>query len=173
MDPQKSWRGKISVAPDPTVRQVATAMGRGVLEWAVPALKQTTTPDPAADVSVYRKPSQSQSTSLLSTILSPSILLPIGALASIAFGIAKYISISNDDDSKSEKTFRARENGFLTATRLDDLGESGAMLSALGGVFDREVQVERERTGGAPIVEVDMDVRDENGEVGRDVVYRK
>ena len=49
------------------------------------------------------------------------------------------------------------------------------MLSALGVAFDNEASVvrEKERTGGAPVVEVDVDVENGKGEVARDIVYKK
>ena len=92
-------------------------------------------------------------------------------------GMAKFITITDEIRAQSnETTFRAHEQDFLQPTRLSDLGESGAMLSAaLGGVgySGPEAERERERTGGAPMVEVDVDVANETGEVGRDIVYKK
>jgi hypothetical protein len=105
---------------------------------------------------------------LWSNLLSPTILLPLGVVAGLAFGVARYISTSSEDDRR-EKTFRAHEHDFFTPTTLADLGESGAMLSALGTAFEQENQ---ERSGRVPVVE-DVDVENAQGEVARDVVYKR
>jgi sorting and assembly machinery component 37 len=168
-NPQRPWRSRLSKAPPPNASQSAYAMGRSALEWALPFLKQTITQDPSRDRSEYQKPAAAEK-SVLSTLLSPAVLLPLGALASAALGVAKYMSISN---SRGKHTFRAEERDVLSPTKLIDLGESGAMLSALSRQFDLETQYERERdrAGGNTLVEVD--VENEKGEVGKDIIVER
>jgi sorting and assembly machinery component 37 len=174
-NPQRPWRSNLAKAEPPTTSQAASALAHGALQWAIPSLRQTTSPDTSVDTSSYQKSSPDEQ-SIFFTLLTPTVLLPLGAIAGLALGIAKYVFISSASGPQREQgnhKFHASEHDFLTATKLGDLGESGAMLSALGNQFDFQTQYEREkeRTGGATLVEVD--VENESGEVGRDIVYKK
>lgn len=71
-------------------------------------------------------------------------------------------SASTDNDKIS-----IHEADYLQPTRLSDFGDAGAALAVLGQQMDLEAG-EREKVGGATIVEVD--VENESKEVGRQVV---
>lgn len=174
---RRLWTSGATKQTTPAAGQAAAALGRSVVDWAIPSLRHTITQDMSLDRATYEKDERPVSSSLLSSLLSPTILVPLGAVAGIALGIAMYVSISAEDSKgpRGETTFRAHEYDFLSPTTLADLGESGAMLSALGTAFDQETQVEREkeRTGGAPLVEIDVDVENDKGEVARDIMYKR
>lgn len=160
------WRSRLSKAPYPDAAYAARIMGNGLLDLALPSMRQKIHLDPI----MPHEQSVSRSPSLLSNLFSPAVLLPIGAIAGLAFAIMKYTSISSDYNSNH---FRAHEHDYLEPTSLSDLGESGAILAALGQQRQLETQYEREkeRVGGATVVEVD--VENERGEVGRDVIMKK
>lgn len=170
-NPQHPWRSHLVKADPPTPSHAISAMAKAALSWSLPSLKQTVTPDPSSHRASNHDPDPS-SASTISALLSPSLLLPIGLIGGIAFGVLKYLSISNSQNSEKH-TFYASEHDFLEPARLTDLGESGAILSALGQQFDLEDQFDREkqRTGGATLVEID--VENEKGEVGRDVIIKR
>jgi sorting and assembly machinery component 37 len=168
----RPWRSRTSEPAPPTASHAASSLARSALEWALPSVRQTIISDSSTDSSSYQKPDL-LGKSFFSSLMAPTILLPVGAIAGIAVGIAKYLSISDLPDGGGKHTFQASEHDFLTPTKLNDLGESGAILSALGQQLDYKTQSarEKERTGGATLVEVD--VENEKGEVGRDVIFKK
>lgn len=81
----------------------------------------------------------------------------------MAFAATKVLAGASTDNGK----ISIHETDYLQPTRLSDFGEAGAALAVLGQQMDFEA-LERERVGGATIVEVD--VENESGEVGRQVV---
>ena len=75
----------------------------------------------------------------------------------------KILAVEPEDENK----YSIYESDYLQPARLSDLGEAGASLAVLGQQMDLEAR-ERERVGSATIMEVD--VENESGEVGRQVV---
>ncbi|KIW07120.1 uncharacterized protein PV09_01993 [Verruconis gallopava] len=167
-NPSCPWKSKLITFVSPTISRSVAALARAAIYRVLPSLRKTTTLDPLTQQGLS-KDKDSISHSILSSLLAPTVLLPLGALTGLAFGIAKYLSTS--DLQQGGNSFYAHERDFLTPTRLTDLGESGAILSALGQRIDLEKQYERERerTGGATLVEVD--VEDVERKSGQDIVY--
>jgi hypothetical protein len=159
------WEAKTTSAPAPSAFEGIKFMGQRMSERVIP-MKPTVTPD-SASRAVNRSDSQASSLSLSTPI--QAVALSATIIAGIAFAASKYINILPDNDNVFTSEERRR-----APVKLTDMGEAGAALAAAFGErreLDASVERERERVGGATIVEVDVEGQD--GNVGRDVYVSK
>jgi sorting and assembly machinery component 37 len=167
-DPNKRWQERVSPASPPTVSDGIKHMGQSILNYAFPTLKHDITPDASAE---NARSQTAQSTSLLSSFPVQTALLSASAIAGLAFAATKFTSASSS--SRGETVF-TQERDYLQPSRLSDMGEAGAAFAAAfgrGPEVESQFEREKERVGGATIVEVD--VEGENGGVGRQVIMSK
>ncbi|KAF2436741.1 hypothetical protein EJ08DRAFT_644364 [Tothia fuscella] len=147
-------------APSPSTYEGIKFMSQSISGWVV-SWKNTVTPDPTIN---RTSPSHFYSTPFLSSAPIQAIALSATVIAGLAFAASKYILVQSGDDNVF--THDKRKG----TVRLTDMGEAGAALAAFGQrrEIDAGVERERQRTGRATVVEVD--VEGENGDIGRQVL---
>lgn len=150
------WTDQLYEASPWSTSEGIKFIGQGILNWASPWQK-TISLDPS-----YSQPSTSEPSGLSFQTLAWSAALVGG----IAFAATKMLA----GLSSHASNISIHETDYLQPTRLSDLGEAGATLAILGQQMDLETR-ERQRVGGATIMEVD--VENESGEVGRQVVVSR
>jgi hypothetical protein len=159
--PDLRWNERVSEASPPTISDGAKFLGQSVLDMVSP-WKQTITVDAASKLTT----SSSSTKSPLSNFSSPTLAWSAALLGGVVFAATRLIAASPGRES----SFTTHESAYLQPTTLSDFGEAGATLAALGHQMDLEAR-ERERVGGAIITEVD--VENERGEVGSQVVVSR
>jgi hypothetical protein len=156
------WTERLFKSSSPSTSDSLRYVGRSILDSVFP-WKKTVTVDQTSQAKSSPPPTT------LSPLLSFSfqtLVWSAALLGGVAFAATKLIAITPTRESK----FSTHESDYLQPTRLSDLGEAGASLAALGYQMDLEAR-ERERVGGATIMEVD--VENESGEVGKQVIVSK
>ncbi|KAE9970463.1 hypothetical protein Vi05172_g5674 [Venturia inaequalis] len=150
------WTEQLYEASPPVTFEGIKFIGREILHQASP-WKKTISLD-----TLYSPPSTPGSSGLSLQTLAWSAAL-MGGMAFVATKMIAGVSTDNSNIS-------THEADYLQPTRLSDFGEPGATLAVLGRQMDLEAR-EREKVGGATIME--MDVENESGEVGRHVLVSK
>lgn len=159
------WKGKVSLAPAPSTYDGLSFLSQSISEWVVP-WKRTVTPDLSSPAPAS---SHAQSNSLLLSVPIQAVALSAAVIAGVAFAASKYVNVASNEDNVFTQDGRNR-----APVKLTDMGEAGAAFAAAFGdasALDASVARERERVGGATIVEVDVESAD--GDVGRDVYVSK
>lgn len=148
------WTEQLYEASPPSTSEGFKFIGQSLLDWVSP-WKKTITADPAA---------QSKSSSTASTPSSLS-LQTLAWTAALIGGLAFAATRLLVDAPAEESNLSIYEPDYIHPAKLSDFGEAGASLAVLGNQMDLEA---RER---ATIIEVD--VENESGEVGRQIVVSK
>jgi hypothetical protein len=156
------WTEQLFKASPPSTSEGIKFIGQSILDWASP-WKKTITLDSISQAKSSASP----------TLITPLANFSFQTLAwsaaligGVAFAATKILA----DAPVEENQFSIYESDYMQPTRLSNFGEAGASLAVLGHQMDLEAR-ENERVGGATIVEVD--VENESGEVGRQVVMSK
>lgn len=160
-NPSKLWENRITSAPASSSIEGIKFIGQSISEWVVP-WRATVTPDSSAEAA---ESSRSRTGSMLLRTPIQAVVLSTSIIVGLAYAASKYIDVSSNNDN----TF-TRDGKRVAPVKLTDMGEAGAAFAAAFGdrrELDTSVERERERVGGATIVEVD--VEGEGGNVGRDV----
>jgi hypothetical protein len=152
------WTEQLFSASPPSTSEGVRFISQSIMNWASP-WKQTITVDPTSHPN--SSPSSASSSVPLQTLAWSAALI-----GGVAFAAMKILAV----ESANENKFSIYESDYLQPARLSDFGEAGASLAVLGQQMDLEAK-ERERVGSATILEVD--VENESGEVGRQVVISK
>ncbi|TLD35677.1 Mitochondrial outer membrane translocase complex Tom37/Metaxin [Venturia nashicola] len=150
------WTEQLYEASPPTTSEGIRFIGQGLLGWAL-VWKTPISVDPS-----YSRPSSPEPSGLSFQTLAWSAAL-IGGMAFVATKMIAGTPTSDSDIS-------IHETEYLQPTKLSDFGEAGAALAVLDQQMDLKTR-ERGRVGGVTIMEVD--VENESGEVGRQVVVSK
>lgn len=147
------WTERLCEPSPPSTFDGIRFISHGILDWASP-WKKTISLDPS-----FSHPS----TTGPSRISFQTMAWSAALMGGVAFIATKLIAGTSTDNSHTS----IHETDYLQPTTFADFGEAGATLAVLGQQMDLEAR-ERERFGGATIMEVN--VENESGEVGRQAV---
>jgi hypothetical protein len=156
------WTERLFEASPPTTYDSVKFISHHILDWASPRT-QTITVDPASKLEAS---TSSTSISPVSNFSYQTLVWSAAFIGGVAFAATRLIAVAPVRESR----FSTHESDYMQPTKLSDLGEAGASLATLGYQIDLKAR-ERERVGGATIMEVD--VENDSGEVGRQVVVSK
>jgi hypothetical protein len=152
----ESWKHKLTSAPAPSAIDGAYFISNNLLGAFIPKSGNVINHDRSLT------PVRTTPQSLISSYSVHIALLAVGAIAGVAVATTKLLQ-----GPKGSNDILARDDRGRTTVRLSDMGEAGAAFTAAFDGIDPQVAREKERIGGATVVEVDVEV--ENGTVGRDV----
>ncbi|QDS68725.1 hypothetical protein FKW77_004350 [Venturia effusa] len=155
-DAEHKWTEHLYEASPSSASEGIKFIGQEILKWASPRNK-TISLDPMNTKAPISQPPR---------ISFQTLAWTIGLVGGVAIAATRLLAGPSSDESH----ISVRESNDLQPTKLSDFGEAGAALAVLGQQMDLEAR-ERERNGGATIMEID--VENESGEVGRQAVVNR